>query len=153
MPPRGPQSGLAQGPSLLSDLDKPCPPPLCPVPSGAKRVEQNLSSQTSSHFSSLGSMLKCRCPGPPGSVWFSWPGKNPGICILTSSGWAHTGLHTALSQGPRLYMEASGSLAPDRVTSLLQLQPLAFLSTCVWQAGRGSQSHSTDGQTEAQKRG
>lgn len=43
--PRGPQVGLAQGPSLLSDLDKPSPPPRCPIPTEweAGQAEPQLS--------------------------------------------------------------------------------------------------------------
>lgn len=57
--------------SLLSDLGK------TSVPAQGPCSHQNLSPQTSKHFSPLGSMLKCRIPSPPGRVWCSPPGEEP----------------------------------------------------------------------------
>lgn len=76
-------------------------------------------------------------------------GESPGVCILTSRGWAHTNhmAHLLLClRAPSLYMEVSGTLAPNSVTSLLQT---AACPLCV--AGRpGFQASQYSGQTEAQ---
>ena len=54
---------------------------------------------------------------------------------MQCKGRSHTGLPTAFPQCPRPHVEASGTLAAG-LASFHQLQPVAFLGTCVWQAGK-----------------
>ena len=72
--PRGPQGGLAQGPSLLSDFDKPIPSVPHPhwVGSGASRTS---ALRLQGDFSPLGRMSKCRCPAHRGGSGLAGLGR------------------------------------------------------------------------------
>ena len=96
-PTPGTQGGVALGPSLLSDVGKPSPPPLGPC---SQPPFLDIKA-----FLSPGEDVKMQKPRPSGEslVSVAWGGAQAGICILISKEWAHivhTGPPTALSQGP-----------------------------------------------------
>lgn len=72
--PRGPQRGLAQGPSLLRDLDKPTPS--VPHPNWVGRgVSRSSALRLQGVFSPLGRMSKCRCPAQRGGSGLAGLGR------------------------------------------------------------------------------